>query len=320
MHHRRSTRARALVGVLAACAAVCEGGNAPPAAVAPYVAPSFQEASVVPALLGEYDVPTSVSVGTKIKDKTDVFLSLIKSPTGGIKGLITAAGKVSNRDLTITSTVDDKGNLEAIVRDKGIAKGLAIKLAGNNKGKDLTDFAADISADYTFSNPMGPAGFTGRVGMKDSHLTMSGVVGHGAALVGVFSEFDAELGTLTEPALLASYTGSSYSLIAQGKAGGGNARVTFEQRITSSLAVAAGLFCTGNSLRTGNAFTLAVQNVFDGGLQVRGKLDSSSQTASILGTAKDVLPHTVVHASAKVTKSGEPTFGISAKYNPPLNF
>jgi len=26
---------------------------------------------------------------------------------------------VSNRDLTITSTVDDKGNLEAIVRDKG---------------------------------------------------------------------------------------------------------------------------------------------------------------------------------------------------------
>jgi hypothetical protein len=101
-----------------------------------------------------------------------------------------------------------------------IAKGLAIKLAGNNKGKDLTDFAADISADYTFSNPMGPAGFTGRVGMKDSHLTMSGVVGHGAALVGVFSEFDAELGTLTEPALLASYTGSSYSLIAQGKAGG----------------------------------------------------------------------------------------------------
>lgn len=79
MHHRRSTRARALVGVLAACAAVCEGGNAPPAAVAPYVAPSFQEASVVPALLGEYDVPTSVSVGTKIKDKTDVFLSLIKA-------------------------------------------------------------------------------------------------------------------------------------------------------------------------------------------------------------------------------------------------
>ena len=59
-----------------------------------------------------------------------------------------------------------------------IAKGLAIKLAGNNKGKDLTDFAADISADYTFSNPMGPAGFTGRVGMKDSHLTMSGVGGH----------------------------------------------------------------------------------------------------------------------------------------------
>jgi hypothetical protein len=39
-------------------------------------------------------------------------------PTG-IKGLITASGKVPNRDLTITSTVDDKGKLEAVVIDKG---------------------------------------------------------------------------------------------------------------------------------------------------------------------------------------------------------
>jgi hypothetical protein len=45
--------------------------------------------------------------------------------------------------------------------------------------------------------------------------------GHGAGLVGVFTEFDAEAGTLTEPALLASYTGSSFSLTANGKAGGG---------------------------------------------------------------------------------------------------
>ena len=39
-----------------------------------------------------------------------------------------------------------------------ITKGLALKLTGNNKGKDLTDFAADISADYVFSNSLGPAG------------------------------------------------------------------------------------------------------------------------------------------------------------------
>jgi hypothetical protein len=32
--------------------------------------------------------------------------------------------------------------------------------AGHNFGKDLTDFAADIAADYTFSNPLGPAGLS----------------------------------------------------------------------------------------------------------------------------------------------------------------
>jgi hypothetical protein len=207
---RRCVRG-ALVGVLVVCVTMCEGGQAPTPAAAPWVAaPSFQQASVVPALLGEYDVPTSVSVGTRIKGKTDAFISLIKArsylilgvvtrvlgrvwlslflshslfsqqlsqwacgslssplslppspppspplsllllpppllaapsavarsgreenvredanpraapqiPTG-IKGLITASGKVPNRDLTITSTVDDKGKLEAVVVDKG---------------------------------------------------------------------------------------------------------------------------------------------------------------------------------------------------------
>ena len=46
---------------------------------------------------------------------------LLQSSTGGIKALITAAGKLSKRDLNITSTVDDKGTLEAVITDKGYA-------------------------------------------------------------------------------------------------------------------------------------------------------------------------------------------------------
>lgn len=66
----------ALLGVLFALVVVCEG--AATAAPAPqYVFPSFQQASVEPALLDEYDVPTSLSIGTRVKDKTDVSLSLI---------------------------------------------------------------------------------------------------------------------------------------------------------------------------------------------------------------------------------------------------
>lgn len=298
----------------------CSAGKTPLEAPAlPYVAPPFQSASVGPTLLSEYDVPTSASLGLTVKGKPEVFLSLIKRPLGGVKGLITATGKAAARDLTITSTIDDKGNIEAMVADKGLAKGLAVKLTGNNKGKDMTDFAADIAADYTFSNSLGPAGFTGRVGMKNSHLSLSGVLGHGAGLVGVFTEFDAEAGTLTEPALLASYTGSSYSLAAQGKAGGGNARLTYEQRITSSLSVAAGLFCTGNGqLMKGNCMTLAAQNEFEGGHKVRAKLDSATQTASVHAFLKNLLPHTIVSTSARVGVDGNKSVGLSVKITPPL--
>ena len=316
----RLPRASLACAIAACVVAVCEGGRAPAPDPSPhYVAPTFQKAAVSPVLLGEYAVPTSLSLGTTVKGKTDVALSLIQRPTGGVRGLITAAGKLANRDLSITSTVDDKGNIEAIVIDNGIAEGLSVRLTGNNKGKDLTDFAADIAADYTFSNPLGPAGFTGRVGMKGSHLSLAGVVGHGAALAGVATDFDADAGTLTEPALVASYTGSSYVLVAQGKAGGGNARLTFEQRITSSVSAAVGLFCTGNGpLFKGNDVTLAVQNVLTGGHTIRCKVDSATKSASLHATVKELVPHTFLVASAKVDSSGSPSFGLSAKISPPL--
>ena len=81
----------ALLGVLFALVVVCEG--AATAAPAPqYVFPSFQQASVEPALLDEYDVPTSLSIGTRVKDKTDVSVSLInvcilKACVSGVCGL-----------------------------------------------------------------------------------------------------------------------------------------------------------------------------------------------------------------------------------------
>ena len=52
-----------------------------------------------------------------------------------------------------------------------IVKGLGVKLTGHTAGKDLTDFAADVAADYTFSNPLGPAGM-GLCKYVDTYVSM----------------------------------------------------------------------------------------------------------------------------------------------------
>jgi hypothetical protein len=137
-----------LACLIVSCALVCDAGKAVPPPKPEYVAPSFQSASVQPSLLQDYDVPKSLSIGVTVKGKPSVFLSLIQvsvqevvcaraskrsrvhsgssfshttnahlqqRPLGGIKGLIQATAKPSNRNLTISSTIDDKGNIEAIV-------------------------------------------------------------------------------------------------------------------------------------------------------------------------------------------------------------
>ncbi|KAJ1480892.1 hypothetical protein T484DRAFT_1809134 [Baffinella frigidus] len=243
---------RSLLSVLLVLAIALSSARITP----PLVVPTLEKAVATPQLLDF----------SSLENRTKLTAGLTKAHAV-VRGFFQAESQINSVD--VSCNVDDQGQFGAKARVSDLVPGLAVQLSGGfHHSEGVPGRSAGASAEYTFQKP----GFSGRLGFERSRLAMSGVLGVRNALLGCGTDFDADTGAISEPLLMARYTGKNFMLSAMGKAGGSKADVTLEQRISESLKAAASF--------TVNSVTLGLQHESESAV-VRAKLDSTGPRITV---------------------------------------